>query len=83
MGHQMVDFIADYFRDLETYPVQSQVQVRRASAWQYRAEFVPSMKCCSESLARDGHSGLRVGAVGPWCVRGTGAQWISEGGWNV
>lgn len=26
MGHQMVDFIADYFRDLETYPVQSQVQ---------------------------------------------------------
>jgi len=26
-GHQMVDFIADYHRDIETFPVRSQVKV--------------------------------------------------------
>lgn len=27
LGHQMVDFIADYCYDIDTFPVQSQVQV--------------------------------------------------------
>ena len=26
-AHRMVDFIADYYRDLETFPVMSSVQV--------------------------------------------------------
>lgn len=26
-GHQMVDFIADYYKNIESFPVRSQVQV--------------------------------------------------------
>lgn len=26
-GHQMVDFIADYYNNIESFPVRSQVQV--------------------------------------------------------
>jgi tyrosine decarboxylase len=30
-GHRMVDFIADYYKSIETFPVLSQVQARSLS----------------------------------------------------
>jgi len=40
-AHQMVDFVADYHRDIETFPVRSQVKVRFYFIFKYIFLFSP------------------------------------------